>query len=232
MIGLEVPRDNHPCLQKDWKTIPAERFRFRRSRLSFSVCHLSSRDFLPDGSPEIGIYRAASIPLVTSDFPSWSFCRHISSRGLFFSLHGVQDLLALARKRHLSVEQPARPWLGDYAWRSEGFKSSALRETTKPLIAALIGTAVVAPFVWVALANPFAWAFDLFVGMLAALPGLTWWRWLVMLLRTWRFGSSLLVYETFPFFCWQYAKDSASVPAESRFNSIFDSDPALCARKI
>jgi hypothetical protein len=120
--------------------------------------------------------------------------------GSYFSVHGVQDILALARKRRFSVEQPGKPWLGDYPWRPEGFKFSALRETTKPLTAALIGSALVAPFIWVALGNPFAWAFDLFVGILALLPGLTWWRWFAMLRRASRFGSSFLTYDTFPFF--------------------------------
>ena len=120
--------------------------------------------------------------------------------GLFFSAHGVRDLIGAARTRRFSAEEPTKPWLGDYAWRPEGFKFSALRETSKLLTTAMIGTAIVAPFIWVAIGNPLAWAFDLFVAMLAVFPGYAWWRWLVMLLETLRFGGSFLKYETFPFF--------------------------------
>lgn len=120
--------------------------------------------------------------------------------GFFFSAHGALDLVGDARKRRVAAQQPDKPWLGDYAWTPEGSGFSGSRETTKPLATAMVGTAIIAPFVWAALRSPFAWAFDLFVGMLAVLPVAAWWRCLVTLLESLRFGRSFLTYETFPFF--------------------------------
>lgn len=120
--------------------------------------------------------------------------------GIFFCTHGLRDVLGEARKKRLSLEQPNKPWLGDYAWRQEGFKFSASREASKPLLTALIGSVFVAPFAWVALGNPFAWAFDMFVVLLSVLPAAAWWRYLAILRGTLRFGNSFLKYETFPFF--------------------------------
>ena len=59
--------------------------------------------------------------------------------GIFFCTHGLRDVLGEARKKRLSLEQPNKPWLGDYAWRQGGFKFSASREASKPLLTALIG---------------------------------------------------------------------------------------------
>lgn len=120
--------------------------------------------------------------------------------GLYFCAHGVGDILAEGRKRRLAIEEPEKPWLGDFAWKPEGCKFSALLQTSKLVTTAMIGTAIVAPLIWVVLGNPFAWAFDLFVGMLALIPAYAWWRWLGMAIETLRFGRSFLSFDAFPFF--------------------------------
>jgi hypothetical protein len=148
----------------------------------------------------------------------------------FFSAQGVLDLVGESQRKRLSAKLPAS-WLRDYPWRQEGFKVSALPETIRHFATAMISTAIVAPFGWVAFGNPLAWAFDLFVATLALFPIYAWWQWLVVLAQALRFGNSFLRYDTFPFFAGS-ALSAVKGTAELSIHSVFDPDFELRAREV
>lgn len=120
--------------------------------------------------------------------------------GLFLVIHGFLGIVRKARYLRDAAQRPDQPWLYDFHWSQEGIAFSAFKTMLGRLVAALLWTAFLTPFVWIGLNVRGARAF-LYPSLVFALFGLIfWYRWAQMVGDLVRYGNSFLSYDNFPYF--------------------------------
>ena len=123
------------------------------------------------------------------------------SGGVFLFIHGVLGLIRQAAHEREAAQFPGQPWQSDYRWHSEGFAFSAFNAMVSRLLAALVWSAILAPFFWIGLHQRGFGRVFLLAALILGLFGLVfWYRWAQMLADLLRYGNSFLNYDQFPYF--------------------------------
>jgi hypothetical protein len=119
--------------------------------------------------------------------------------GAFFTVHGIRGVMRRTAYRREASQHPAEPWLYDFHWRREGIAFSAFDDMLERLLAAMVWTTFLVPFVWAGINVRGAWPFLAAVGIFGLLGLIFWFRWAEMLIDLLRYGHSFLAYESLPF---------------------------------
>ena len=124
-----------------------------------------------------------------------------SLAGAFLVVHGIRGLARRAAHGRDAVAQPGQPWLADHHWHREGSSFSAFNEMLRRLVAAVLWNAFLVPFFWVGLnVRGMGRVFLVFASLFALIGLIFWARWLQMLSDLLRYGNSLLLFDSFPYF--------------------------------
>ena len=121
--------------------------------------------------------------------------------GAFLIIHGLRGVDRRAAYRREVAANPGQIWLADYHWQREGFSFSAMQEMLSRFLGAVVWYAFLVPFFWVGLTQHGLNRMFFVFGALFALLGLYFWvRWARMVADLFRYGNSVLYFNSFPYF--------------------------------
>jgi hypothetical protein len=140
--------------------------------------------------------------------------------GAFLIIHGLRGAARKATSQREAADHPGEPWFGDHHWHREGIGFSAFNAMLARFVAALFWNAFLTPFFWVGWnVNGMGRIFLVFASLFALIGLVFWGRWLQMLSELFRYGSSFLNYDDFPYFLGQTLRARLRIP---RHVSAFD----------
>jgi hypothetical protein len=135
------------------------------------------------------------------------------SAGAFLIVHGLRGAARKAAYQREATKRPDEPWRSDHHWQREGIVFSAFNAMVSRFLAALIWNAFLIPFFWVGLNAPgMGLVFLIFASFFALIGLIFWGRWLQMLGELFRYGSSFLNYDDFPYFLGQKLRARLRAP--------------------
>ena len=124
----------------------------------------------------------------------------LCSIGLFLFINGMRGEVAKARYHYNAAKYPGQPWFYDFRWHREGIAFFAFNSMAGRLLAALIWSVFLIPFLWIAFADATAnWVF-VAIPLLLAICGLSFWLgWVQNMAELLVYGNSFLRYKSFPY---------------------------------
>lgn len=131
--------------------------------------------------------------------------------GMFFLagsvlfVSGIVSLLRRARHKRLAALHPNEPWLADHPWNPQGARTDNAGAVWKAIFGAFFFALFMAPFNWVAFFLPsipmVARVFVIgVVGLFDLVIIAVLWQGIYLFLRQFKYGTSHLRFERFPFF--------------------------------
>ena len=121
--------------------------------------------------------------------------------GAFLIIHGLRGVDRRAAYRREVAAHPGQIWLADFHWQREGFSFSAMQEMLSRFLGAVVWYTFLIPFFWIGLTQHGMNRVFLAGACFFAVLGLYFWvRWARMVADLFRYGNSVLYFNSFPFF--------------------------------